>query len=127
RFGVGERETLGIEDVRVEQVDRIARQLVRDPRDRPRVQHRIAVVVAREVRGIGGERPRVNGRERDERRERDKARSAHAASLPYAVFASGNAATLTGSCMISPCWLRSSPISSCSSETLSGMIRSVSL
>ena len=44
----------------------------------------------------------------------------------YAIFAS-RGASVKGvmSCITSPCWLRSSPIASCSSETRRGMIVSV--
>ena len=45
RLGERERLPLGIEDVRVEQTRRRARQLVRHPRQRPRLDQRIAVVV----------------------------------------------------------------------------------
>ena len=45
----GQRIALGKEDVRVEEVQRIADDLVRDPRDGPLVEHRVAVVVARQA------------------------------------------------------------------------------
>ena len=45
RFGKCERAALGIKGVGVEEPRRRARQLVRHPRERPRVQQRIAVVV----------------------------------------------------------------------------------
>jgi hypothetical protein len=51
-----------MEDRRVEQLQGIARQDVRDPGNRPRVQRRIVVVEAREHGGIRGERPRVQHR-----------------------------------------------------------------
>ena len=68
-FRVCERVPVWIKDVGVEQVKWTSRQLMRDPRDRPLVEHRIAVVVARQVPGVGHERPRVHERERGEQRE----------------------------------------------------------
>ena len=48
------------EPAMIEQVKRIAGPLVRDPGDRPHVQHGVAVIDAREVCGVARERPGVN-------------------------------------------------------------------
>ena len=45
RLRIGERAAFGVEDVGIEEMRRRARQLMRDPRQRPCVQQRIAVVV----------------------------------------------------------------------------------
>ena len=60
RLGEGERVALGIEDVAVEEVRGRARELVRDPRQDPLVQLGVGVVVARQRRGSGRERPGVD-------------------------------------------------------------------
>jgi hypothetical protein len=63
-FGKRERVLCGVEDVRVEEVDRIAGKLMRHPRDRPFDQEGVAVIVAGQRAGIGGQRPRVSDGER---------------------------------------------------------------
>ncbi len=74
RLGIGDRPAIRIEDVPVEQVQRIARRLVRDPRHDPFVQHRVAVVVARPVSRIDDHRPGVYRRHDDEKCERREPR-----------------------------------------------------
>ena len=49
----------GIKDVALEEVHRIARELMGDPREDPLVQLGIAVVVAGQIRWVDGERPGV--------------------------------------------------------------------
>jgi hypothetical protein len=74
RFGIGQRVVLRVEDIGLEDPGRMPRRLVRDPRDDPFVQLRIGVVAAGEVGRVGGERPGVNDRHRDEQDERGGAR-----------------------------------------------------
>ncbi len=64
-LGKGERVALGIENVAVEEVRGRARELVRDPRQDPLVQLGVGVVVARQRRGIGRERPGVDDGEQE--------------------------------------------------------------
>ena len=66
RFREGERERLGIKDVGVEQVQRIARQLVHHPCDRPGIHQRVALIVSGQVRGVARARPGVNDRQHGE-------------------------------------------------------------
>ena len=63
-----EREgvVLGIEDRRLEQVQRIAGELMLHPGHDPGVEGGVVVVEARKMRRIRGERPGVQERERDE-------------------------------------------------------------
>ena len=80
----GQRVRLGVEDVGVEQMCRIARQLVDDPRHGPLVEQRVAVVVARQRGRRAGQRPGVRGRERGEQRERGKVPGAEPPARPLA-------------------------------------------
>ena len=67
RVGVGERQPLGIELIRVEQRERMARQLMADPRDPPDREQRIAEV------GDRVEADDLRPRQRDdERREAEQ-------------------------------------------------------
>ena len=52
----------------LEQVRRVARQLMRDPRDDPGVERRVVVVEPRQVRRIARQRPGVQRRQRREQR-----------------------------------------------------------
>jgi hypothetical protein len=67
-LGEGERPWLGKEDVRVEELTGMDRQLMRHPGEDPGVQGRVGVVEARPRRQPGGERPGVHhGQRREER------------------------------------------------------------
>ena len=68
--GVGERVAFWVEGVRVEEMQRVVRELVGVPRQDPLVVNRIGRVVAREPSGSCGERPRVRDGEQDEQGER---------------------------------------------------------
>ena len=68
--GIRQRVPFGIEDVRVEQTQRVADELVRDPREDPLVQHRIAVVIARQDARRRRQRPRMHDGERNEESQR---------------------------------------------------------
>ena len=70
RLGIGERRRLGGEDVAVEEVQRIARQRVRHPRQDPGVQLRVGVVIERFAPWRAGDRPGVEDAEREKDRER---------------------------------------------------------
>ena len=72
-FRESECVRLGEKDVGVEQMQRRARQLVRDPADDPFVQHGVAIVVTRPQTWRRGERPGVqhgHGGEERQRRQR---------------------------------------------------------
>ncbi len=64
----GEGAWLGVEDVGVEQVRRVERQLVTHPGEDPGVQRRVGVVEPRPRGEPGGERPGVHHRQRGEQR-----------------------------------------------------------
>ena len=66
---VRQRRSLGIEDVGVEQVQRIPHDLMRYPRQRPFVQDRVAGVVPGKRRGRRGQRPGVHHGQQDEEHE----------------------------------------------------------
>ena len=68
-IGVRERVGLGIEDVGIEQMPWIARELVRVPRQNPFVMHGIGGVVARQPARSRRQRPGVHDGEQDEERE----------------------------------------------------------
>ena len=69
RLRVRQRVAFGKENVRVEQVERVADDLMRHPGEGPLVQHRVAVVVARKARWARGKRPGVNDRQQREKEE----------------------------------------------------------
>ena len=79
RLGECQRILRRIEDVSIEQVRRVPRQLVDNPRDDPFVQLRVAVVVAREDARAGRERPGVHDRQQHEQRTGGPVRTNHAA------------------------------------------------
>ena len=60
RLGERQRVLRRIEDVGLEQVQRIAGQLMRDPREDPFVQLGVGVVVARMRRRVERQRPGVH-------------------------------------------------------------------
>ena len=68
---VGERQPIGIEDVRVEEVQRVAHDLVRQPRERPLVQDGVKVVVAGQGARRARQRPGVQHRQHYEHRQAD--------------------------------------------------------
>ena len=63
---IRERVALGIEDVGIEQMPRIVRELVGVPRKDPFVMHRIGGIVARQPPRGCRKRPRVDDGENDE-------------------------------------------------------------
>ncbi len=85
RLRVRQRVAFGKEDVRVEQVERVANDLMRHPREGPLVQHRVAVVVARERRWARGQRPGMNDRQQREEEECRSAAGGDARPTPAAL------------------------------------------
>ncbi len=69
RLRVRQRVAFGKEDVRVEQVERVADDLMRHPGEGPLVQHRVAVVVARKRRWARGQRPGMHDCQQREEQE----------------------------------------------------------
>ena len=61
-----------IEDVALEQLQRMARELMCDPGEDPLVQLRIAVIVARQSAWLGDERPGVDHCEQRENQRGDR-------------------------------------------------------
>ena len=55
-----------MQDRRLEEAQRIARQDVRDPRHDPRVELGVVIIEPRKVRRVAGERPRVQDRHPNE-------------------------------------------------------------
>src|SRR5207245_2409810 len=79
-FGERKRMLGRIEDVRVEEVHRVARKLMRHPGERPFDQESVAVVVAGQCAGMGGKWPGVRDGKRYEKYKHCDVRAAQEAT-----------------------------------------------